>query len=207
MSTERVAIGPAGRLEGILEKGAPNEGGVVICHPHPLYGGNMWNPVVGAMADGFAEVGLTTLRFNFRGVGRSTGVHGDGIGEIEDVREAYRFVQREIEGRGRFVLAGYSFGAWVCARTALAISEPVDLFLVSYPFSMYSSEPLENVSTPIYFVGGSFDDISPVESLVPLYERLTAEKHLKIVQTSHFFEGKEQEIKDFIMTEFRKEGK
>ena len=92
------------------------KGAAVICHPHPLYGGSMWNNVVDAMEEGFFQAGFATLRFNFRGVGGSTGRHDGGAGEMRDAAAACLFLKEQTGGDGRFVLAGYSFGAWVCAR-------------------------------------------------------------------------------------------
>ena len=117
VSTKRVIIAGEERLEGMLREGA-GKGGVVICHPHPLYGGSMWNNVVDALETGFFEAGFSTLRFNFRGVGASSGRYDEGEGETRDVEAACRHLEEHTGGGGRFVLAGYSFGAWVAARAA-----------------------------------------------------------------------------------------
>ena len=96
-------------IEGLLEKSSLQKG-VVITHPHPLYGGDMHNNVVVAMARVYRQKGYTTLRFNFRGVGNSQGSYGDGVGEQEDVRAAISY----LAGLStlKIDLAGYSFGAW-----------------------------------------------------------------------------------------------
>ena len=97
MSTRTVIIEGPERLEGVLHEGA-GSGGAVICHPHPLYGGSMRNDVVEAMQEGFSKAGFTTLRFNFRGVGSSTGRYDEGVGEIEDLVAACRFLMGVVSG-------------------------------------------------------------------------------------------------------------
>src|SRR5262245_51247758 len=89
-------------LELEARVGAPTspEGGAVICHPHPLYGVDMDNPVVIRLAEVFGELGLATLRFNFRGVGRSMGTHGQGVDEQRDVEAARAYIAALV-GAGR----------------------------------------------------------------------------------------------------------
>ena len=91
--------------------------GAVISHPHPLMGGDMRNPVVEILAESLFAGGLSTLRFNFRGVGMSEGVFDEGRGEQEDVLAAVTYLERQ--GIREIVLAGYSFGAWVNAGVIL----------------------------------------------------------------------------------------
>src|SRR3990172_254396 len=88
--------------------------GVVICHPHPLYGGDMDNPVVVRVQEACAAEGLATLRFNFRGVGGSSGTHGEGGGEQDDARAALEALEQKA-GTAALAIAGYSFGAWIAA--------------------------------------------------------------------------------------------
>ncbi|MGA3098556.1 MAG: alpha/beta fold hydrolase, partial [Bryobacteraceae bacterium] len=104
--------GPAGRMEALLEE--PEEDAprlaAVVCHPHPLYGGTMHNKVVYRMARGLRRAGAAVLRFNFRGVGRSAGSHGNLVGEIEDARAALAWLRQRYPDLP-FSLAGFSFGA------------------------------------------------------------------------------------------------
>jgi uncharacterized protein len=197
MSTRRVTVASDGALEAILrERG--QAGGAVICHPHPLYGGSMQNNVVEAIEEGFVLSGLSTLRFNFRGVGYSEGAYDEGSGETQDVIAACAFMRDLIGHEGRLVLAGYSFGAWVASKAAGAIQGLKDLFLVAYPFSRYEPAELRAFEGRLYFVGGSLDDVSPLDQLVSLYEEVQAEKWMKVVPSSHFFPGVEREIRDFV---------
>jgi hypothetical protein len=230
MSTRTVVIEGAERLEGVLHEGA-GIGGAVVCHPHPLYGGSMWNDVVDAMEEGFSKAGFTTLRFNFRGVGSSTGRYDGGVGETEDLvaachflksaMNACQFLKGEVSGEapqampaegvlnpnlaGRFVIAGYSFGAWVSSMALARVAGVTDLFLVAFPFSSYQTGEIRAFSGRIYLVGGSLDDISPLDDLVALHRDLKGEKRLKVIPASHFFEGHASEISEFILESFREE--
>jgi len=199
MSIKRVSITSDYPLEGVLRENG-KKAGVVICHPHPLYGGSMQSNVVDAIDNGFFEKGFTTLRFNFRGVGMSSGMYDEGEGEVKDVVASLAFLKENINEDAYVVLAGYSFGAWVASR-AIAIADYVHaLFLVSYPFAFYSTEELRRFRKDIYFIGGEHDDVSPIDSLLKFYKDLPVlEKSLRIVSTDHFYWGKEKEIEEFIL--------
>jgi alpha/beta superfamily hydrolase len=198
MSIKRVTIESDYALEGMLSEGAGNKG-VLICHPHPLYGGDMYNSVVGAIVDGFASKGFTTVRFNFRGVGSSGGFYDEGDGEIRDVLAGLQFLKNKLSGEPYVVLAGYSFGAWISCKAASLVEDIDSLFLVSYPFSFYPAHELKAFKKKICFVGGTDDDIGPLDELLKVYRDMpTLDKYLKVIETSHFYGGKEQEITDFI---------
>lgn len=198
MSIQRVTITSDYELEGIIEKNDQGAG-VVICHPHPLYGGDMHNNVVSAMAEGFAARGFTTLRFNFRGIGKSRGTYDEGEGEVRDVLAALETLKLQLTEGAYILLAGYSFGAWICAKAAPRSSGVQGLFLISYPFAFYDSEPVKAFSGTIYFVGGEYDDIGPAKDLIRVYQEMPVlDKHLKIIPTSHFYGGKEEEIVTYV---------
>jgi alpha/beta superfamily hydrolase len=99
-------------IEALLHR-ASGERGAVICHPHSLMGGSMYNNVVEALQEAFASEGISTLRFNFRGVGSSTGSYSEGVGEKEDIWAAGNYLKTS--GLREIFFAGYSFGAWVGA--------------------------------------------------------------------------------------------
>ena len=127
------------RLEGLYAAGQ-GATGAVISHPHPLMGGDMRNPVVETLAESLFAAGLSTLRFNFRGVGMSEGVFDGGRGEQGDVLAAVAYLQRQ--GIREIVLAGYSFGAWVNAMVivernllpAVLVSAPITLVSFNFEF-------------------------------------------------------------------------
>jgi uncharacterized protein len=203
MSTERLIIQGHMALEAVLRKG-DREGGVVICHPHPQYGGSMSNNVVSAIDEGFSHAGMTTLKFNFRGVGRSSGRYSDGIGEIEDVLDACSFLRDRIGAEQPFVLAGYSFGAWAAGNVNSSLDGPFDLFFVAFPFSAYPAPDMGAFQGRVTLVGGFRDDICPIGDLLAFYQSLQCDKYFKAIPTSHFFEGRESEITDFILEIYAK---
>ncbi len=147
-------------LEGILER-PDNHGDLpaaVICHPHPLYGGNMHNNVVRALRKALLEKGVMCLRFNFRGTGRSWGTHGEGIDEIQDVLAALDFIEsQERVDPKRIILAGYSFGCWVGLHAAYRDTRPSMLIGISPPldvsdFSFLKTRNAPNCWSPVIMI-------------------------------------------------------
>ena len=118
------------QIEGCLSRNDTDKG-VVITHPHPLYGGDMHNSVVETIMQAYRQKGFTTLRFNFRGVGASQGSYADGIGEQADVRAALSHLTDL--GITRLDLAGYSFGAWVNAHIMCREADIETMVMVSPP--------------------------------------------------------------------------
>src|SRR5262249_26021464 len=115
ISEARVTVtGPDGvKLEALVASPAGARAGLVACHPHPLYGGDMENPVVTTIVEAAALRSFASLRFNFRGVGRSTGTHSDGVGEVLDARAAVDDLRTRMGAGVPVGIAGYSFGAMV----------------------------------------------------------------------------------------------
>lgn len=155
------------RLEGRLGL-APGPDAVVVTHPHPLYGGDLDNPVVAALVGAYRRRGYSALRFNFRGVGASGGQYADGRGERDDARAAAEY----LAGLGKTVtdLAGYSFGAWInlhldplptSVRRQLAVAPPVE-------FLAFGA-----VAAPdeLVVVVGDRDPYAPLDSLRELLPR------------------------------------
>jgi len=188
MTEERVIINSGKiRLEGLM-KMPPGDRGVVVTHPHPLYGGDMHNNVVEAVCRAYQEKGYGTLRFNFRGVGQSEGGYGEGIGEQDDVVAALDYLSDL--GKGEIDLAGYSFGSWVNAlginryekvKRAIMISPPVDLM----DFSCLINNPKIRL-----VITGSEDDMADyrsVEDKIPSWNREAVFKVIK--GADHFYRG------------------
>ena len=172
----RVAVPPGARA------------GVVVCHPHPLYGGDMDNPVVERIVEACSARGLATLRFNFRGVGASTGRHDEGRGEREDVRASLAHLQGLLGEHARLALAGYSFGAGVAA--AVAATVPVaGLALVAPPLRVTGLEPPRGVRGPIVVVAGAEDQYCPAPALESLQTTLPNATVIVIEGADHFFFG------------------
>lgn len=168
--------------------------GVVLCHPHPLYGGNMHNNIVSALAEAFQQAGMMTLRFNFRGVGQSGGTHGEGQAEVEDVRAAVSYLLRR-QAVASVVVAGYSFGSMVGLRAGLADARVHTLIGVALPVGMRDASFLTTAQKPVLLISGDRDAISPLPVLQALAAKLTAPKQLVTVSgADHFFAGREREV-------------
>lgn len=185
--------GPAGRLEAILEEPAGVEPveAALVCHPHPLGGGTMHNKVVYRMARALRSRGAVVLRFNFRGVHLSQGVHDEGLGETEDARAALAFLRSRYPELP-FTLAGFSFGSRVSIRLAstLVNDSPRRLILAGYPTVYRNHELLQTLRIPRLFVHSTIDEFGPKEELQALYDRLWHPKALRWIDaTDHFFAG------------------
>lgn len=191
---ERITF-PSGPLvlEALLARGAVDKG-VVISHPHPLYGGEMRNPVLDAIQEVFAEKGWATLRFNFRGVGRSQGKYDQGMGEQDDVRAAVRFLKDL--GIREIVLAGYSFGAWINAQAALDLPEVAQSILVAPPQAMLDFSFLKEDTKTRLVIAGEWDSFGPLEELRQIFGGLKHPPTFKIIaEADHFFGGATSALK------------
>jgi len=174
----------------------------VICHPHPAYGGTMDNNVVLAITRALQETGHSTLRFNFRGVGKSEGSYSDGTGEVEDVRAAIRFVQSEIgDPDSPIVLAGYSFGSWVAANALIGDNTVSHLIMVAPPTSMFDISMLSEDTTERarHFIVGDRDQFCDLENLREIYKHLPEPKSMTVIPGSdHFLFGHDQAVSDAV---------
>jgi len=174
-------------LEGLLSRGESDQG-VVISHPHPLYGGEMRNQVVGIIQEVLAGKGWTTLRFNFRGVGRSQGEYGEGVGEQEDLRAAVRYLKDL--GIKEIYLAGYSFGAWVNAQAALDHPDVAGSILVAPPQAMMDFSFLKDDSKTRLVIAGERDDYGPVEEIMKIVGKMNPSPPVIVISgADHFFSG------------------
>ena len=172
---------------GLLE-GA--RGGLVLCHPHPLYGGDMENPVVVRAAEVGSETGLSTLRFNFRGVGRSAGAYAQGKGEQDDLRAALAMLRSRLPQGRPLGLAGYSFGAWIAAQVTGPACPLAGLCLIAPPLAMFDFAALDGADMDILLVSGTRDPYCQPSDLAALAERLPAAETVSIEGADHFFFGK-----------------
>lgn len=145
-------------LEGLLTQPQPDRG-VIITHPHPLYGGNMYNPVVQTISEAYEERGFSTLRFNFRGVGASQGRYDNGTGEAADIESAAAFIRSR--GISRVDLAGYSFGAWVISKLRADPSRTGRIILVSPPAAFMDMPDFIKIPNLHLVITGDRDDIAP----------------------------------------------
>ena len=195
------------KLEGLYYGIEAKETGpaVVICHPHPLYGGSMRNNVTYALADALVKCGIAALLFNFRGVGRSQGSYGGGITEQEDVRAALDWLGpgKGVDA-GRLGLAGYSFGAGVAYPVGCRDARVKAIALVSPYFESSPSSLLQGCLKPKLILGGSQDDMVPAQD-VETYGREAAEpKKCEIIKgPDHFWGGYERPMADKVADFFQ----
>jgi uncharacterized protein len=175
-------------LEGAVALPPGAVAGVVVCHPHPRYGGDMDNPVVLTATEACAGQGLATLRFNFRGVGGSGGGWDEGRGERDDVRAALAHLRGLLRGPARVGLAGYSFGAAMAAAVA-AGEAPAGLALIAPPLASpnWPGPGALAVAAPLLVVAGSDDTHCPRPGLAALAAALPAATVTVIDGADHFF--------------------
>lgn len=174
-------------IEGLLHSMSGDKG-VVITHPHPLYGGNMYNNVVESLVRMYQLAGYSTLRFNFRSVGASEGNYDNGVGEREDVKAALHYLSQR--GKKVLDLAGYSFGSWVNALTISELDNVDRMVMISPPVAFMDFNSVGFTPQIQLVLAGSQDQIAPpklIENLLPTWN---PEAHLEIIDgADHFYMG------------------
>jgi alpha/beta superfamily hydrolase len=197
--------GPVGRLEALLNAGSPTAThAALVCHPHPLFGGTLHNKVVFHAMKALNSFGFPVLRFNFRGTGLSEGEHAHGVGEVEDVRAALDWIEKEFNLPTIFT--GFSFGAAVGVRAAYSDDRVTTLIALGLPAvpvedRIYDFEFLRQSTKPKLFVSGSRDQFGPPGKLEALVDTFAEPKKLvRIEAGDHFFEGRLREMRDAIET-------
>jgi alpha/beta superfamily hydrolase len=200
--------GPAGRLEALLNAGAENAThAAVVCHPHPLFGGTLHNKVVFHTMKALNSFGFPVLRFNFRGTGLSQGEHDNGIGEVDDVRAALDWLDKEFHLP--LIFAGFSFGAAVglwaaCSdpRVKALIGAGTPVAPVAADTEMprnYTYEFMRDCPKPKLFVSGTRDQFGPKDKLEALVASVPEPKKLVLIESAdHFFEGRLRELRETI---------
>ncbi|SDP67503.1 alpha/beta hydrolase [Desulforhopalus singaporensis] len=179
-------------LEGLYRTGASTQG-AVIAHPHPLYGGDMTNPVVETIATVYQNRGYATLRFNFRGVGASEGHYDNGTGEQQDVLAAIEFLVRQ--GYTSIHLAGYSFGSWVLSRLDELPREIAAMAFVSPPVALIPFKPNLNLPLLRLVITGEEDEIAPPGLVAESLNFWNPEARFEIIDSAdHFYYGMFREL-------------
>ena len=188
-----------GKLEAILKEPRGDPKGVgLVCHPHPLGGGTMHNKVVFRAAAGLVDAGLITLRFNFRGVGASTGQHEDVPGGREDVRDALTYLANEYSGQ-EVTLAGFSFGSRTGMEVGMSDERVVRLISIGTPVDKYGDyEFLTSVRKPILFVHGDKDEFGSVENVRKLVEQIPGAELVVFEDSGHFFDDHLDELREAV---------
>lgn len=197
--------GSAGRLEGLFWNPAHIYSAqtkppivAVVCHPHPLFGGTMHNKVVYQVARTLDRIGVPSLRFNFRGVGLSVGIHDRGHGEQDDVRAALNYMAGEFP-ETPIVIAGFSFGCWVGLRVGSEDSRVTELVGVGPPVGNSNFSYLTKTDKPRIFILGEKDQYgSPaqLEELIATFPAATqgVTQSVIVPGADHFFVGQLNEV-------------
>ena len=210
MSEKRLAF-DSGKLKlvGVLstpERGRGPFPGVVVCHPHPKYGGDMNNNVVLAAVTGLTGQGIAVLRFNFRGMGGSEGSYTGGPGEQEDVLAAIAFLeaQKEID-RTRTGLAGYSFGAGIAADVAPKSSTVRALALIAPPTPNLGTPEFRGYAAPKLILAGDMDTFMPIDIIRSHTAKMAGLVELSVLlEADHFMGGYEGDIATRVGEFFKK---
>ena len=194
--------GPAGRLESLLNAGAPDAPyAALVCHPHPMGGGTMHNKVVYHAMKAMSRMGFPVLRFNFRGTGRSEGTHDDGRGEQEDVRAALDWLEDAFHRP--ILFAGFSFGANVGMRVCCGDARIPGVIALGLPVAAegrhYTYKYLPDCSKPKLFISGDHDQYGPVAEVEAVVRTAPDPKELVwIAGADHFFAGKLDQVQTAI---------
>jgi len=199
MKRTRVSFSSGGLvLEGILAmpEGTRPFPAVIICHPHPLYGGSMDNNVVNSLFEALMEVPFVSFKFNFRGVGASQGEFGQGIGEQEDVQAAISFVStvKAVLSR-RIGLVGYSAGAGFGLPIGFKDDRIGALAAISPPLNMFDFGFLQTCPKPKLLISGTKDDFTPVNQFLQFCHDLLDPKECQTIEgADHFWRGYESDL-------------
>lgn len=197
--TTQLIRGPEGQLEILVSEPTEEKRSAwaIICHPHPLYGGTMHNKVVSTLAKTYQNMGATTVRFNFRGVGRSEGSFDHGNGELDDLIAVIDWVQ-QVSMKREIWLGGFSFGAFIAAKAAAQL--PVNkLVTVAPAVQHFPMNEIPPIICPWVLVQGDRDDIVPPEKVYEWAEERDPKPIiLRFPEAGHFFHGQLGELRERI---------
>ncbi len=189
--------GSAGDLEALISVQDGAQKIVICCHPHPLYGGTMRNKVVHTLHRTFINQGMNTLRFNFRGVGRSQGSYADGLGEVDDVMAVRAWVAAHFP-RLDIAIAGFSFGAYVSLKAAQQ-SDYNFVVTVAPPVERFNFQQIRIAEYPWILIQPMADEVVNPHAVIAWFDsvnrKIAMTRLIKIAAGSHFFHGKLVELK------------
>lgn len=199
-STGFFITGPAGRIECLADRPEEDElrpATAVLCHPHPQHGGTMRNKVVTIMERSLRELGLSTVRFNFRGVGESSGEFADGEGETEDLLAIIDWVRR-VRPDDDLWLGGFSFGSYIALKASQDL--PVrQLISIAPPVERYGFADLQPPNCPWLVVQGDEDEVVSPEAVNEWAEKMGSDAELVMMEgTGHFFHRRLMDLRGLI---------
>jgi uncharacterized protein len=193
--TKSIIAGPAGRLaialttadaQGVL---AVKPRLAIICHPHPVHGGTMDNKVVTTLMRTYRDLGVNTLRFNFRGVGESEGQFDNGVGELDDLMAVVGWAQLNFS-EYCLLLAGFSFGSSIVARASYTIAGLEHMTLVAPPVERYEYDRDGSFNSPICVIQGDQDELVKAQGVYDWVNALSSPVELiRYTDCSHYFHG------------------
>lgn len=193
----------AGNLEVIASPAnfdSPKKSIGIVCHPHPLHGGTMNNKVVMTLVRTFRDLGLATIRFNFRGVGKSEGSFAEGLGEIQDLLAIVEWTKKVCPEHDLW-LGGFSFGAFIAASVATQISVK-QLVTIAPQVSRFIETQLSPITCPWILVQGDKDEIvNPLEVYAWIDTLEIKPTLIKMPEAGHFFHGKLLELREKLVAE------
>jgi len=192
--------GPVGMLEcatDVPEPDCERPATIIICHPHPLHGGTMHNKVVTILERSMRELGLRTVRFNFRGVSESEGEHDDGYGEIDDLFAVAEWVRRTRPDDSLW-LGGFSFGSFITLRAALNL-DIGQLISIAPPTDRYAFDCLNHPDCPWLVIQGDLDDVVSIDNVRAWVDCIKPSPDLIVMEDAdHFFHRRLMDLRGLL---------
>jgi alpha/beta superfamily hydrolase len=199
--------GPAGPIEcavDVPEDGQALPATIIICHPHPQHGGNMHNKVVTILERAMRELGLRTVRFNFRGVGQSEGEFDDGYGETDDLFAVAEWVRRTRPNDALW-LGGFSFGSYIATRAALNL-DVGQLITIAPPVDRYAFDSLHHPECPWLVVQGDEDEVVPIDAVLAWADGLQPSPDMVVMKgADHFFHRRIMDLRGLLKNGVREQ--
>ncbi len=201
-SENTLLTGAVGRIEAIIDsrQEATNQDYIAVCcHPHPQHGGAMGNKVIYTASRTLAGLGITSIRFNFRGVGKSEGVYADGIGEQDDLQAVVKWVKQKYPNL-KLILCGFSFGAVITSLQAIKLSSSL-LIAIAPPIGRVEFTGFNQPECPWLVIQGDEDELVDAEQVAKWSNSFSPRAQLdRMPDASHFFHGKLVELRSTIET-------
>jgi len=199
VTEEKVRFGESGTyLQGMMHRGPRNSPAIVLCHPHPNFGGTMDFYLLTDLVREISKEGFTTLRFNYRGTSPSTGTYGGGQGEVEDIVKAAEFLRKQQNvNPQRLGLVGYSFGGSLVIVAAERVKPKVVVSISpqTRPFETRLDvvDYARRISSPIMLIHGKADDIVPYSESEEIHKAMgsASEKAFHLIEgANHLYQGR-----------------
>ena len=191
--------GPVGQLEALYHQGTSGKPAIVVCHPHPVYGGTMRNKVVYWMARAFEELGYSVLRFNFRGVEKSEGAWDEGVGEVDDVTAMIDWLEANHPDSPLY-LAGFSFGTYAGLQAARKDKRIERMLAVAPAVNLWSFDFMLGDTRPLTIIQGTEDEIVPFGQVKIFVNKLSHAQFFEVEGAGHFFPNHLEELQRICKT-------